>query len=202
MDPKVTIYDVRPMVESDRLSTTSQQQPEVTPPVPIVSAVRVYAPLGLRLEGFIVDLWLAHMISILAIVAVASARSLPFQHWQAPVMLYVVFWHMYFGACVAVLGATPGMVLVKLRVVDAEGQPPAVARSFMRGAAYAISTVFLCGGYVAAAVDRRARRGWHDTLSGTFVVAERIGSSRRRVAAILALLAFLSLANVLIDWAT
>lgn len=66
------------------------------------------------------------------------------------------------------LGRTPGMMLLGLRVVALDGGPPGGRRSLIRVLAYWISAIFFLG-FAWIAVDRR-NQGFHDKIAGTFVV--------------------------------
>ena len=66
------------------------------------------------------------------------------------------------------LGRTPGMMLLGLRVVALDGGPPGGKRSLLRVLAYWISAIFFLG-FAWIAVDRR-NQGFHDKIAGTFVV--------------------------------
>jgi uncharacterized RDD family membrane protein YckC len=68
----------------------------------------------------------------------------------------------------ALLGRTPGMMLLGLRVVALDGGLPSGRRSLIRVLAYWISAIFFLG-FAWIAVDRR-NQGFHDKLAGTFVV--------------------------------
>lgn len=66
------------------------------------------------------------------------------------------------------LGRTPGMMLLGLRVVALDGGPPGGKRSLIRVLAYWISAIFFLG-FAWIAVDRR-NQGFHDKIARTFVV--------------------------------
>jgi len=66
------------------------------------------------------------------------------------------------------LGRTPGMMLLGLRVVTEDGGRPGGKRSLIRVLAYWISAIFFLG-FAWIAVDRR-NQGFHDKIAGTFVV--------------------------------
>jgi uncharacterized RDD family membrane protein YckC len=68
----------------------------------------------------------------------------------------------------ALMGRTPGMLLLGLRVVTMHGERPGVGRSVIRALAYWVSAIFLIG-FAWIAVDRRSQ-GFHDKLARTFVV--------------------------------
>ena len=68
----------------------------------------------------------------------------------------------------ALLGRTPGMMLLGLRVVRSDGSTPGIWRSIIRALSYWISAILMLG-FAWIAVDRR-RQGFHDKLARTFVV--------------------------------
>lgn len=83
--------------------------------------------------------------------------------------------HQLLPAAVAVVGwwrfgATPGKVLLELRVVDARsGERPALAQALVRYLGYFVSALPLGLGFVWAAVDRE-KAALHDRLARTRVV--------------------------------
>ncbi len=76
---------------------------------------------------------------------------------------FVVFWS---GA-----GQTPGMRLLRLRLVVREGRPPSLGRAFLRVVGTVVAIVPLFAGYLPVLFDRR-RRGLPDFLAGTVVLYE------------------------------
>lgn len=82
--------------------------------------------------------------------------------WSGAVALYFIcFW--------AVVGQTPGMRLLDIRVVREDGTPPSAGRAVVRFIGLLLSIVPLFAGFVPVFFDRR-RRGAHDMLAGTQVV--------------------------------
>ena len=70
-------------------------------------------------------------------------------------------------------GATPGKMLVKARIVTADGLAQAsTARLIGRFLAYFVSIFGFCLGFLWIAFDKR-KQGWHDKLAGTVVIEER-----------------------------
>ena len=79
-----------------------------------------------------------------------------------PALLVISFWRRY--------GATPGKMLLGIRVIDeATGQPPAVHRCLARYIGYGISSLPLLLGYLWMLWDPE-KQTWHDKLAGTVVV--------------------------------
>jgi uncharacterized RDD family membrane protein YckC len=77
------------------------------------------------------------------------------------VVLYVVALH-------ALLGQTIGKLVVRVRVVSADGEPPALGASVLRFIGYFVSLLPFGFGFVMAGL-RTDRRALHDLLAGTRV---------------------------------
>ena len=67
------------------------------------------------------------------------------------------------------LGQTPGKLLFGLRVARINGQPLTIRRALLRYLGYWLSAIPLGLGFLWVLVDDQ-RQGWHDKLSGTYVV--------------------------------
>jgi uncharacterized RDD family membrane protein YckC len=76
---------------------------------------------------------------------------------------FVLFWT---GA-----GQTPGMRLLRLRLLGREGRPPSFGWSIVRAVGTVISIIPFFAGYIPVLFDER-RRGLPDYLAGTVVVYE------------------------------
>jgi uncharacterized RDD family membrane protein YckC len=82
--------------------------------------------------------------------------------WSAVVIGYfVMFW--------TTVGQTPGMRLMRVRVVTASGEPPSGWRSLVRLIGLGLAVILLFTGFLPALVDRR-RRALEDFMAGTTVV--------------------------------
>ena len=77
------------------------------------------------------------------------------------VVLYVVALH-------ALVGQTIGKLVVRVRVVGADGEPPALGASVLRFIGYLVSLLPFGFGFVMAGL-RADRRALHDLLAGTRV---------------------------------
>jgi uncharacterized RDD family membrane protein YckC len=77
------------------------------------------------------------------------------------VALYVILLHAFEGQ-------TLGKLIVRVRVVGLDGEPPAVGASVLRFFAYFVSLLPLAGGFFMAGL-RADRRALHDLLAGTRV---------------------------------
>jgi uncharacterized RDD family membrane protein YckC len=84
--------------------------------------------------------------------------------WTIVVVTYfILFWTL--------VGATPGMRLMRMRVVDARGESPGPARAALRVVGAVLAALPLFAGYLLVLVDDR-RRGLHDMIARTVVVYE------------------------------
>jgi uncharacterized RDD family membrane protein YckC len=94
--------------------------------------------------------------------ATASVTSSSGLVQLASIAYFVGFW--------AWRGATPGMMLLGLRIArDVDGTPPGLGRSILRYIGYFISALVLFIGFIWIAFDSK-KQGWHDKLAGTVVV--------------------------------
>jgi uncharacterized RDD family membrane protein YckC len=75
----------------------------------------------------------------------------------------------YFVLSWTVTGETPGMRLMHLQVLDAQGTPPGFWRSLLRLGGAILAAIPFFAGYVLVLFDAR-RRGLHDMIAKTVVV--------------------------------
>lgn len=81
-----------------------------------------------------------------------------------PAVLTLVFWKMR--------GATPGKMLMGVRIVDAESLGrPSTGQLLIRYVSYLVSSLPLGLGFLWVAVDRR-KQGFHDKLARTVVIQD------------------------------
>jgi len=78
----------------------------------------------------------------------------------------------YFVAFWSNTGQTPGLRLMRLRVVTATGAPPSVPRSIVRFVGLILAIIPLLAGFLPVLFDGR-RRALQDFIAGTVVVRER-----------------------------
>jgi uncharacterized RDD family membrane protein YckC len=80
------------------------------------------------------------------------------------------FWHRW--------AATPGKMLLRLRVVDATTELPISDRQILlRLLGYLLSFGFLCLGFIWIGLDKK-RQGWHDKIAHTVVIRTRFLSAK------------------------
>ncbi len=76
---------------------------------------------------------------------------------------YVAFW--------AVMGGTPGKIMLGMRIVGRDGNPNGIGwgRAILRILGYIVSTIPCYLGFLWIAIDKD-KRAWHDRIAGTYVV--------------------------------
>jgi uncharacterized RDD family membrane protein YckC len=134
-----------------------------------------YAGLASRGIALAVDALLANVVFVTAAALVQLVASLfgglrP--HWLAGTIagsawLFVVVG--YFVAFWSSTGRTPGMALMRVRVLDRFGKPPRAGRSLLRFGGLVLAIVPLFAGCLPMLADDR-RRALQDFIAGTVVV--------------------------------
>jgi uncharacterized RDD family membrane protein YckC len=132
---------------------------------------------GLASRGlaFAVDLTLAQVVFLIASALVGLVVGLVGE--LRPVWLFGALaglgWLLFVGAYFAFFwtlsGQTPGMRLVRLRVIDHFGRPPGLLRAVIRFAALIVAIIPMFAGLLPILFDKR-RRGLQDFVARTFVV--------------------------------
>ena len=146
-------------------------------PVDGISAPHVvpYAGVVTRAIGLALDVIIAQALAllgfgVLAVIAtlVSSSRFDTAEQlvaaggWALSVAIYfVLFWSL--------TGQTPGMQLMRIRVVGPDGEPPSVPRSIARFVLLILCIIPLFLGFAPVLFDDR-RRGVHDMLARTLVL--------------------------------
>lgn len=137
-----------------------------------------------RGAAFVVDVLLALSVTTIGSLVVLAALgavggTTGSLEGDAETLAYVLSLPIVFAVYCAgfwtLLGRTPGMMALGLRVVDADGGAPGVYRSVVRALGYWVSAILLIG-FAWIAVDRH-RQGFHDKLAGTYVVYDRTGDA-------------------------
>ena len=84
-------------------------------------------------------------------------------------LISTFFGLVYFLFFWVLVGFTPGMGLLGLRLVRCDGQQIGLGRAIVRFIGYWVSLIFLGLGFIWILFDRR-RQGWHDKIAGTCVL--------------------------------
>jgi uncharacterized RDD family membrane protein YckC len=125
----------------------------------------VYAGFGIRTAASLIDSVLMVLITApfpLLLFVLPSETAILGLSTAFSALLVIVFWSWKQG--------TPGKLLLRLRIVDADtGGEPVLRQWCLRYVGYVLSTVPLLLGFFWMLWDPR-RQGWHDKLAGTVVI--------------------------------
>jgi uncharacterized RDD family membrane protein YckC len=92
------------------------------------------------------------------------------QSWASNFMMQILFWCVFSAICWHFWSATPGKMLLRMKIVDAktEGRISDL-QIFLRSFGYLISATVFCLGFFWIGLNKK-RRGWHDYLGDTVVI--------------------------------
>lgn len=136
-----------------------------------------YAGFISRAVAFSVDLIIVGLI-LLVVATLGSAVEAFFPGrvfaglraavTAATAVFSAVFSAVYLIACWTLLGQTPGMMLMGLRVARTDGRAMTLGRALCRYLGLLLSALPLFCGFFWILIDAR-RQGWHDKLGDTVV---------------------------------
>jgi 2-hydroxy-6-oxonona-2,4-dienedioate hydrolase len=130
-----------------------------------------------RALAFVLDLVLSQLVFVLfsaSLTLVASLAGTPLSTAVAATAAgaaWVVVAGLYFVVFWTVVGQTPGMRLLGMRITR-DGSPPSFTRACARFVGLLISIALAFLGFLTIFVDRR-RRALHDIIAGTVVIRLR-----------------------------
>ena len=140
-------------------------------------AAPVYEGMVTRGIAFAVDAALINLVALIVSVSVGLALSVldPSSSVEKAALAvggaaYVVWTIAYFVTFWSTTGQTPGDRLLQIRVRRADGGVLRPRKSLLRLGAMMLCAIPLFAGFLPILVDNR-RRGLHDMLAGTVVVA-------------------------------
>lgn len=144
-------------------------------PAPGVSFARPAA----RLVAYIIDVAIVTIVSLVLWLVIGTLISIAGMNdagllagigFFLAFVVWFVFTIAYFPYFWARGGQTPGMKVMKIRVVrDEDGGPVTAGSAVLRLIGYWISQVAFYIGFLWIFVDKR-RRGWPDLIAGTCVI--------------------------------
>lgn len=134
-----------------------------------------FAGFGARLVAYIIDVLIVSVVLIMLLILgggliVGTAGSTQSGLVVVGFLFFVVFILGYYPFFWVRSGATPGMMVMHLRVVrDRDGGTLSVGQAVLRLIGYWVSGAVFYLGYIWIFIDKR-RRGWHDLIAGTVVI--------------------------------
>jgi uncharacterized RDD family membrane protein YckC len=142
-----------------------------------IGALGRYAGAASRFAAYAVDVivsWAVFMLAVAGVtfaIKIVTGRSVSW-HLGSSVAVAAVFalWELsYFGYCWAAGGRTPGMALLGVRVVRADGAAVDPWRGVVRALVFPLSIIPFGLGFVGI-LTQREHRALHDLIAGTAVV--------------------------------
>jgi len=126
--------------------------------------------VGLVLDALLAQLGFAMVAASLALVVALAGGLRP--GWLGATLAGTAWFlatAIYFVAFWSATGQTPGMRVMRVRVVAASKAPLSVPRSIVRFVGLIVAVIPLFAGFLPVLFDAR-RRGLHDFISGTVVI--------------------------------
>jgi len=131
-----------------------------------------FASPGARLVGYIVDILIQGVLFVVLAVLTVVLGVVFFPLAILSALAIVALAVGYFPYFWATSGQTPGMAIMKIKVVrDADGGPISWGPAILRLIGFWVSSLVFYIGFIWIFVDKR-RRGWMDLIAGTVVVEE------------------------------
>ena len=130
---------------------------------------RQYSGFWVRLLALIVDL-----VALTIVFAVFNSFGFLLLDTM-PFIIQTIFntplvYPFYFWIFTGLSGQTPGKMLLGIKVIDREGNPPGLVKAALREfVGKFLSSIVFCLGYFLVGLDDR-KQGWHDKVAQTFVV--------------------------------
>lgn len=152
------------------------------------------APLKLRIISGFLDL-LIYSLFYQQIVLILVTSS-TFSGFLTNLLLLLFFFIIIFPLLIPLIsilfvctwGATPGKLITGLEIIDEKGAKISIRSAFFRNyAGYLISSSLFFLGFIWIYLDKK-RRGWHDLISGTYVVVVEKAGMLTGIIAIIATL--------------
>ena len=148
------------------------QQPTIEPYQPERIQSQVYVGFTSRFIGYIIDwifLMLASMVVGMSVGIIYDLENLAILNVVSLVMFLIT--PFFFIGFWALAGATPGKILLGMRIVGPDGRTDGIGflRAFLRYIGYIISSLAFNIGFIWIIIDND-NRAWHDIIAGTHVV--------------------------------
>jgi uncharacterized RDD family membrane protein YckC len=145
----------------------------------------IYAGIATRAIALVVDALVVTLVFLLGGALVSLVASLFGKlrpEWLVGVLVgsgWLIVVTVYFVVFWSTTGQTPGMRVMRLRVVRGGGRRLGVVRSVIRLIGLALAIIPLFAGFLPVLVDRR-RRALQDFMAGTVVLYDGDSRSARR----------------------
>ena len=135
-----------------------------------------YAGAVSRFAAYSIDLVASTVVFALVLAIISWGVRIVTGHdvnWNRSnivvVIIYVLWQFLYFGYCWAVSGRTPGMAVLGIRVVRADGTVLPPKQAVLRSLVFPLSFLLFGLGFIGILVQHE-HRALHDLIAGSAVV--------------------------------
>jgi uncharacterized RDD family membrane protein YckC len=135
-----------------------------------------YAGSVSRFAAYSIDLVMSTAVFVLALAAISwgvrivSGHDVSWNRSSVVVAVIFVLWQfLYFGYCWAVSGRTPGMAMLGIRVVRADGTVLPPKQAILRSLVFPLSFLLFGLGFIGILVQHE-HRALHDLIAGSAVI--------------------------------
>lgn len=147
-----------------------------TEPGSSYTSIIEYAGFWKRLIAFVIDFILLGILYLLIGIVLASIIGTEDDQYNTFLAIFytlsfIVFWLYYAIAESSSIQATPGKIVLGIKVTDTEGKRISFLRSTGRNFAKIISWLILLIGYIMVAFTEK-KQGLHDIIADTLVVTK------------------------------
>jgi len=161
--------DVFGLVKSKKISMTNGFK-YIVHKAPVPQLDVVYAGLGIRTLATFIDLVIIACLMIIPEILFFSFnfKEIDFNSYRfIMIMVFWIFYHTVFDS--SGYQGTPGKRFLKLKVIDLNGKNLSIVRAMFRSLTVFISIVPIGLGIWYISTDPK-KRGWHDLISGSYVI--------------------------------
>jgi len=120
-----------------------------------------YGGFWARVLAYILDTILLVIVQFILMALISNQATL--------LLVQLVAGWVYFAGLESSMGATPGKLVMGMRITTVDGQNISFLRATGRYFAKIISGLILCIGYLMIAWDGH-KQGLHDKIAGTYVI--------------------------------
>jgi len=137
---------------------------------------RIIASPIKRFLGYLVDWAIGMLPTAYFIIMIASSPNIYRQFDNgltgiSLVFVFVVAYTLLNAYLTSKFGGTIGKIVVGTKVVDAQGRKISFYKAIFRNyIGYTVSSTIAFLGFIWILIDKKEHRGWHDLISGTYVV--------------------------------
>jgi uncharacterized RDD family membrane protein YckC len=151
----------------DEIKQVSEQKEQQTAQIHVIGFGRRFA--AMVVDGFIVVFVSFILALLIGMVDVFFGSGT--LNWNLVIILVMLLFSVFYftGKWVQTTGQTPGKLLFRIKLVNADSTPLTYGKMFLRYMGYILSGIAASLGFVWIGIDPK-NRGWHDLIAKTYVI--------------------------------